>query len=177
MVATGPFIGQPLAEADGSVVALQVPSVEAPYQSTAVRVSPAGALTSLTDEALVYGTQPLADGSLAVVAHRPSGTVVLRLSGGSATLLAELGPDAVNAAVGTAADVVAWERSGQIFRQALPAGLAERIAAGSHPRLASDAQTMLVDIPTGTQLIEADGAIVATFTSQLGFACNRECAP
>lgn len=177
-VAGGPFIGQPVVEADGSVIALQVPSVEAPYRSTAVRISPSGAVTGLTEEALVYGTQPLADGSLAVIAHRPAGTVVLRLGGGRTTTLAELGPDAVNVAIGRAADVVAWERVGEIFVQRLPAGRPQRIATGSHPRFSPDGHALLVDLPTGTLLVEPDGTLLATFTTQLGFAaCAADCAP
>ena len=59
-VAAGPFTGQPAIEADGSVLALRVPSVEAPYRSELVRVAPDGTDHALTDESLVYGVQPLA---------------------------------------------------------------------------------------------------------------------
>jgi len=177
-VATGPFIGQPAVEADGSVLALQVSSVEAPYRSNAVRITPSGAVTLLADEPLVYGTQPLADGSLAVITHRPSGTAVLRLDAGRATTLAELGPDAVNVAVERAAGALAWERGGEIFVQRLPAGRAQRIATGTHPRFSPDGAALLVDLPNGTQLLERDGSLVATFTTQLGFAaCPPGCAP
>lgn len=177
-VATGPFIGQPAVEADGSVIALQVPSVEAPYRSSAVRVSPAGTMTPLTDEALVYGAQPLADGSLAVIAHRPSGTVVLRLAGGETTALADLGPDAVNVAVEPAGEAVAWEHGGEVYLRRLPAGGAQRIAEGTRPRFSPDGTSLLLDLPTGTHLVEADGSLVASFTTQLGFAaCTEGCAP
>jgi hypothetical protein len=178
LLAAGPFIGQPAVEADGSVVALRVPSVEAPFRSTAVRVAASGAVGVLSDEPLVYDAQPLSDGSLAVTAHRPSGTVVLRLAGNGATTLADLGPDAVNVAVSQGADAVAWERDGEVFLRRLPGGGGGRIAAGTHPRFSPDGSALLVDVPSGTQLVDRDGSLIATFTSQLGFgACPAGCAP
>jgi hypothetical protein len=177
-IAAGPFIGQPVVEASGSVLALQVPSVEAPYRSELVRVMPDGAAMPLTTEALVYGVQPLADGSLAVIAHRPTGAVVLQLGGGTATVIADLGADAVNATVDRSATAVAWERAGSVFHQRLPDGRAQRIAAGTHPRFSADGQALVVELPSGTQLIEPDGDLIATFSTQLDFAaCALECAP
>ncbi len=132
----------------------------------------------LTTEALVYGAQPMADGSLAAVAHRPTGTVVLRLAGGRASVMADLGADAVNVAVDRSAAAVAWEQGGTVFLRRLPDGRAERIAAGTHPRFSADGRALLVELPTGTQLIEPDGDLIATFTTQLAFAaCAVECAP
>ena len=177
-VAAGPFIGQPIIEAGGSVLALRVPSVEAPYRSELVRVTPEGTATTLTAEALVYGAQPMADGSLASIAHRPTGTVVLRLAGGRESVIADLGADAVNVTVDPSAAAVAWETGGTVFLQRLPDGQAERIAAGIHPRFSADGRVLLVELPTGTQLIEPDGELIATFTTQLAFAaCTAECAP
>ena len=177
-IAAGPFIGQPIIEAGGTVMALQVPSVEAPYRSELVRVAPDGTATTLTTEALVYGAQPMADGSLAAVAHRPTGTVVLRLAGDRASVMADLGADAVNVAVERSAAAVAWEQGGTVFLRRLPDGRAERIAAGTHPRFSADGRALLVDVPTGTRLIEPDGDLIATFTTQLAFAaCAVECAP
>jgi hypothetical protein len=177
-IASGPFLGQPVPRVDGSVLALRVPSVEAPYQSQLLRVAADGSGISLSGEALVYGVQPMADGSLAVIAHRPSGTVALRLAGGSATPMADLGPDAVNAAVDHAGTAIAWEHAGEILLQRLPGGRPERIGAGTHPRFSADGQALLVDVPTGTRLIQPDGAVIGTFSTQLDFAgCAVECAP
>jgi len=177
-VAAGPFVGQPVIEADGSVLALRVPSVEAPYRSDLARIAPDGTATALTSEALIYGAQPLADGSVAVVAHRPSGTVVLRLAGAGPAAIADLGPDAVNVAVDRSAAAVAWERGGEVFLQRLPGGRPQRIAAGTHPRFSPDGHALLLDLPTGTQLVEPDGTLIATFSTQLGFAaCAGECMP
>ena len=178
-LAPGPFVGEPVVEPDASVLVLQVPSVEAPFRSKLVRVAADGsATTTLTNELLVYGMQPLADGSLAVIAHRPSGTVVVRQAGGRAALLADLGADAVNVAVPRSGAAVAWERAGEIFLQDLPAGRAQRIAAGTNPRFSDDGQALLIDLPAGTQLIEPDGTLIAAFSTQLGFAaCAGECVP
>ena len=177
-IAAGPFIGQPVVEAGGAVLALQVPSVEAPYRSELVRVMADGAAMPLTTETLVYGVQPLAGGSLAAIAHRPSGTVVLRLGSGMTTVIADLGADAVNATIDRSATAVAWERAGSVFHQRLPDGPAQRIAAGTHPRFSADGQALLVELPSGTQLVEPDGDLIATFSTQLDFAaCAVECAP
>lgn len=177
-IAAGPFIGEPVVEADGSVLALRVPSVEAPFRSTLVRLAADGSATALTAESLVYGAQPLDDGSLAMIAHRPSGNVVLRLAGGGASTLADVGPDAVNAAISRSGAAIAWERAGEVFLQRLPNGRAQRVAAGTHPRFSGDGQALLVDLPAGTQLIEPDGTVIAAFSTQLDFAaCAGECAP
>ena len=45
---------------------------------------------------LVYGMQPLAAGQMAVIAHRPAGTVLLRLTGEATEAVANFGPGAVN---------------------------------------------------------------------------------
>ena len=92
--------------------------------------------------------------------------------------MADLGADAVNVAVDRSAAAVAWEQGGTVFLQRLPDGRAERIAAGTHPRFSADGRALLVELPTGTQLIEPDGDLIATFTTQLAFAaCAEECAP
>ena len=177
-IAAGPYTGQPAIQADGSVLALRVPSVEAPHWSELVRTAPDGTTTALTDESLVYGVQPLGDGTLAVIAHRPTGTVVMRLDGERATVMADLGLDAVNVAVDRSAASVAWERGGEIFLQRVSGGRPQRIAAGTQPRFSPDGRALLVELPGGTQLVEPDGTLIATFSTQLGFAeCTRECAP
>ena len=107
----------------------------------------------------------------------PGARSVLRLAGGRARH-GRPGADAVNVAIDRSAAAVAWEQAGTVFLQRLPDGRAERIAAGTHPRFSADGQALLVDLPTGTQLIEPDGDLIATFTTQLAFAdCTAECAP
>ena len=44
--------------------------------------------------------------------------------------------------------------------------------------LTADGQALLVELPTGTQLVEPDGELIATFSTQLDFAgCGEDCAP
>lgn len=176
-LADGPFIGRPTVEAAGSILALRVSSVEAPVISRLVRVAVDGsAVTFLTDDPLVYAAQPMADGSLAVVAHRASSTQVWRLAGGARHELADLGQDAVNVAVAPAGEAVAWERAGQVYLRVIPAGTATWLASGAHPRFADDGRSVLVDRPDGSTLIGLDGRRIAVFASQAGFAtCAAGC--
>jgi hypothetical protein len=176
-LADGPFIGRPTVEAAGAILALRVSSVEAPFASRLARVSVDGsAISYLTDDELVYGAQPLADGSLAVVAHQASGTQVWRLANGARQQMADLGQDAVNVAVATAGDAVAWEREGEVYLRTLPAGKPTRLASGMRPRFAGDGRSVLVELLEGSALIGLDGRTIATFPSQAAFAtCSGEC--
>jgi hypothetical protein len=173
----GPFIGRPTVEATGSILALSVSSVEAPFVSRLVRVAVDGSSVAfLSTDQLVYGAQPLVDGSVAVVAHAAFSTGVWRLADGQRQALVDLGQDAVNVAVAPSGDAVAWERGGEVFLQALPAGKAIRLASGTHPRFAGDGRSVLVELPEGNVLVGRDGRIIATLASQAGFAgCAGEC--
>jgi hypothetical protein len=179
-LAVGPFLGSPLIGQDGSILVLRVPSVVAPFASRLVRVSADGStVTELTDDHLVYGAHRLDDGSLAVVVHQPGGTLVLQGEPPeSRSLLANLGPDAVNVAVAPDGRAVAWERSGNIYLQELPAGSARPLGAGAHPRFAPDGMTLLIDEPTQVSLLDRAGHALATFDSQAAFAsCVGGCQP
>jgi hypothetical protein len=177
-LADGPFIGRPIVDAAGAILALRVSSVEAPFASRLARVQVDGSSFSyLTDDELVYGAQPLADGSLAVVAHQASGTHVWRLANGARQEMADLGQDAVNVAVAVGGDAVAWERAGEVYLRTLPAGRPTRLASGARPRFAGDGRSVLVELPEGSALIGLDGRTIATFESQAAFAtCAEECA-
>jgi hypothetical protein len=175
-MADGPFIGSPVVEPGGSILALRVSSVEAPFVSRLVRVAPDGSSTLLSTDELVYGVQPL-DGGLAVIAHRASGTVVARLGhdGSQATLLA-LGPDAVNVAVARSGEVVAFERRGAVYIQAPTASPPIRVTSGGQPRFASDGESLLVDTAAGSVLLDLQGRAMASFSAQAAFgSCGEEC--
>jgi hypothetical protein len=176
-LAYGPFIGRPTVEAAGTILTLRVSSVEAPFVSRLARVAADGSpVTILTDDELVYGAQPLADGSLAFVAQQASSTQVWRLSGGLRQQLADLGQDAVNVAVAPAGDTVAWESGGQVYLRRLPAGRATPLASGERPQFAGDGRSLLVEQPGGSTLIGIDGDTIAAFASQAGFAtCAEGC--
>ena len=177
-LADGPFLGTPVVEAAGSVLALRVASVEAPFVSRLVRVAPSGtAVTVLTEDQLVYGAQPLDDGSVAVTVHQPSGTVLVRAgANGERQLMANLGLDAVNVTVAPNGTAVAWERAGDVYAQELPAGQPKLFARGTRPRFAPDGRTVLVEIPAGTALLDLRAQTIATFTAQVAFgACGEGC--
>jgi hypothetical protein len=174
--AAGTFAGELSIEPDDAILALRVSSVEAPITATPVRISPDGTVQVLSDERLVYGIQRLADGSLAIAAHRASSNVVLRVAGGE-RLLADLGPDAVHASISARGDMVAFERAGQVFVQRAGAASARPIGPGSNPRIAPDGQTVLVELPIGSVLLALDGRELARFASQAAFAPCGECRP
>jgi hypothetical protein len=176
-LADGPFIGRPTVEAAGSILALRVSSVEAPFVSHLARVAADGSDTAiLTDDQLVYGAHPLTDGSLALVTHNASSTQVWRLAGGQRQQLADLGRDAVNVAVAPAGEAVAWERAGEVYLRTLPAGSPTRLTSGARPRFAEDGRSLLVELPDGNTLVGLDGRMIATFDSQAGFAtCAEGC--
>jgi hypothetical protein len=176
-LADGPFIGRPIVEAAGTILALRVSSVEAPFVSRLARVAVDGsAMSYLTGDELVYGAQPLLDGSLAVVAQHGSSTQVWRVATGGRQQLVDLGKDAVNVAVAPAGDAVAWESAGQVYLRMLPAGILTRLTSGVRPQFAEDAQSLLVERPVGSALIGLDGRTIAVFASQAGFAtCADGC--
>ena len=176
----GPFLGSPLIEEAGSILALRVSSVEAPFVSRLARVGPDGSsMVVLTDDELVYGAQPLADGGLAVVVHQPSGTRVVRARSGSPPeLIADLGQGAVHVAVAASGMAVAWERIGSVYLRELPDGQPQRIASGGRPRFAPDGRSLLVEQPSQTALLDLQGRELATFATQATFdRCGMECRP
>jgi hypothetical protein len=175
----GPFIGPVTVEPGGSVLALAVSSVEAPFVSQPVRIHVAASIVErLAADRLVYAVQRLDDGSLAAVVHRPQGTEVRILDGPRAGPLVDLGEDAVNAAVSGDGRKVAWERDGGVFVMDLPDGAARRIVTGSAPAFAPDGRSLLVRSATGTDLVGLDGGLLAKLGPAAGFAaCGEECRP
>jgi hypothetical protein len=174
-LAEGPFIDVPLVEADGTAVALAVPSVEAPFRSRLVAIDPAGTIRSLSDEPLVYDAARLADGSLVAVAHRPTGTVLLALGAAAPSLLADLGPDAVNVSLTADAAVIAWETAGRVFARAA-GGAPTEIGAGSTPSVAPDGRAILVRRDGGSTLVDLAGRDLGRFATASAFIGCEECA-
>lgn len=175
-LADGPFVAAPLVEQDGAVLALAVSSVEAPFQSILVRVSPDGSVARISDEDLVYGTRELADGSLAVIAHRPSGTIVQRLADRRASPHADLGPDAVNVSVSEDGRVIAWQRRGEAIVR-VGDEPPRAIGTGSVRAVAPDGSAVLLQRDSDLVLLGLDGTRIATFASQAGFARCGGCQP
>lgn len=173
-LADGPFLQAPLVEADGSVLALAVSSVEAPFRSQLVRVKPDGSVGRISDESLVYDAQRLADGSLAVVAHRPGTTVVRRIAGGSEANHLDLGADAVNVSISSDGDVVAWETDGLAFVKA--AGQEARsLGRGSRLTVSPDGEGILLARDGATVYVDLAGAEIATLPDAIALLDCGEC--
>ncbi len=178
-LADGPFLGSPIAAADGSLMLLSVPSVEAPYRSRLVRVAPStGVSTPLSGDELVYAAFPLADGSVAVVAHEPGRTVVRRVAPDVSQLLADLGPGAINVAVAPDGREIAYELAGRgVFLLDPSGGSPRSLGAGSEPCFAPDAAALLVRRGEGTATLALDGSVLVTTQRPAGIAGSAGCLP
>lgn len=178
-LADGPFLGSPIAAADGSLLLLSVPSVEAPYRSHLVRVAPStGAATPLSSDELVYAGYPLADGSVAVVAHEPGRTVVRKVGGGGSQLLADLGRGAINVAVAPDGRRIAFEMAGRgIFLLDSLAASPRSLGIGSQPCFAADASSLLVRRGSGRVALSMDGSVLAVTDRLAGFVGSAGCLP
>ena len=178
LLAEGPFIGSPVVQADGSLLLLAVPSVQAPYQSWLVRLAIAtGAVTRLSAEDLVYGVFPLDGGDLAVVAHRIGGNVVRRISAPSDKLLVDLGIGSVNVAVAGNGSI-AFERNGDgVYLLDAPGRAARRVAEGGRPCFSPDGSSILVRQGDETLGLDLDGSVLAIADEPAGFAGSKGCLP
>jgi hypothetical protein len=178
-LAEGPFLGTPIVAEDGSVVLLAVPSVEAPYRSRLIRFAPSsGAVTTLASDELVYAGYPLDDGTLALVAHQPGGTVVRKIGPRLAQVLADLGPGAVNVAVAGDARHIAFEQQGHgIFMVDLPGGSARSVGTGSRPCFAPDSSLLLVQRDGESAALSIDGSVLAITPRLTGIIGSAGCLP
>ena len=178
-LAEGPFLGTPIVTEDGSLMLLSVPSVEAPYRSRLIRFVPSsGAVMTLASDDLVYAGYPLDDGTLAVVAHQPGGTVVRKIGPGFAQVLADLGPGAVNAAVAGDGRHIAFEKEAHgIFMVDRPGGPARRIGVGSRPCFAPDSSLLLVRHEDDSAALSVDGSVLALTGRLTGIVGSSGCLP
>jgi dipeptidyl aminopeptidase/acylaminoacyl peptidase len=179
LLAPGPFIGSPTVDEDGSVLVLGVSSVEAPYRSMLVRLTPAtGVATPVGDEELVYGAFPLEDGAIAIVAHERGSTVVHRLADGDDRSLVDLGPGAINAAVAPDGRRVAFERDGAgIFLLDMAGSAPQRVGAGSRPCFSADGSALLVRRGDESVVLAADGSLLTVASELSAFAGSAGCLP
>lgn len=177
-IGAGPFLGSPVAAADGSLLLLAVSSVEAPYRSRVVRVKPSGAATPLTNDELDYAAYPLADGGVAVVSHEGGRIVVRRVAGGASHLLAALEPGAINVAVASDGRRIAYELVGSGVELLDRPGASPRsLGSGSRPCFATDASALLVKRGAGTAALALDGSVLAVTQRQAGLAGAVGCLP
>jgi hypothetical protein len=178
-IGDGPFLGSPIATADGSLLLLAVSSTEAPFRSHVVRVAPSsGAVTPLSDDELDYAGYPLNDGGVAVVSHEPGGTVVRHTAAGASQLIATLEPGAINAVVAPDGRRMAYELGaiGIVLREAADAS-PRPIGAGAHPCFAPDGSSLLVRRGSGRVALALDGSVLAVTQQPSGLAGAAGCLP
>lgn len=178
LIADGPFIGSPLMAEDGSLLTLAVPSVEAPYRSSLVRVAPdTGVVTMVSAQELVYAAFPLDDGDVAVVAHEVIGTLVDRVGTGGERRLADLGAGAVNVNVAGDGRIV-FEVAGEgIYLLDLPGSAPRALGGGTRPCFAPDGSSVLVLRGQERVALSLDGSPLAEVDGLAGFAGSAGCLP
>ena len=179
LLAPGPFSGSPTVAEDGSLLLLAVSSVQAPYRSMLVRLTPAGGAASpIADENLVYGSFALEDGAIAIVAHERGSTVIRRLADGGDRLLVDLGPGATNAAVARDGRHVAFERDGAgIFLLDAAGSAPQPIGAGSRPCFTADGSALLVRRGGESVVVAPDGSLLTVASELSAFAGSEGCLP
>jgi hypothetical protein len=129
----------------------------------------------VSDEALVYDAQQLTDGSLAIVAHRPGGTVVRRADGASEATVIDLGPDAVNVSVSTDGGTVAYQRGAEAFVR-VDGQQARSLGPGSNPIVAPDGSAILLSREGGRVLVSPSGAEMASLPAAIALLdCGQGC--
>ena len=178
LLADGPFAGSLLVESSGTILALAVSSVEAPFMSRLVRLDASGGtVAALSDEELVYGMAVLADGSLAVVSHRPTGTTLQRLADGDVLAASDLGSGAVNVSLSSDGTLVAWERDGQVLVRSADRPI-RVIGPGSRPRVAPNGSLLLIDDPAGgTSAVSSQGETIAHLDGPVALLECGGCQP
>jgi hypothetical protein len=172
----GPFVGSPIVAADGSLILLAVPSVEAPYQSHLVEFDPTtGVAAALSEEDLVYAAFPLDDGDLAIVVHDPGGAQVQRLTPDGAQVLAYLDRGAVNVAVAADGRIAFEYGDDGIFVLDAAGSTPHSIGIGSGPCFAPDGSSLLVRRGDQRIALAPDGSVLAVIDELAGFAGSAGC--
>ena len=172
----GPFAGSPIVGADGSLILLAVPSVEAPYQSHLVELDPTNQFAAALSEAdLVYAAFPLDGGGLAIVSHDPSGTQVQRLTADAAQVLAHLDPGAVNVAVAADGRIAYEHGADGIFVLDAAGATPRSVGIGSRPCFAPDGSSLLLRRGDERIALAIDGSVLAVIDELAGFAGSVGC--
>lgn len=176
-LADGPFLGHPTVQPDGSMLLLSVSSVEAPILSQLVELdTESGEITSLAEETLVYAAFPMADGSIAVVAHSDGSTVVRRIRGHRDELIADLGPGAIQVAVAPNGRIAFAREASGIFVLGQPGDRPHLLAPGSDPAFDPSGSNLMVRQDGETVVLALDGSTLARVAGDAAFVtCAGEC--
>jgi hypothetical protein len=172
-LADGPFGGAIGFGADGALLLVALPSVEAPYAGSLVRVDPESARVRAVAGGdrlgLVLAAGGLADGSLAVVVHRPEdGTSLLRLADGAVSRIASLSPDAVDVSVSDDGTRAAYALAdGEAFLQQPGDTAPIALGAGALPRIAGDGRAVAILRDGQTVLVNDEGRELQRIASPL----------
>jgi hypothetical protein len=180
IIAPGPFDGPITREPSGTLLLRRVSSVEAPFTAHLVRIDPAsGEATRLGGDDLVYSAHPLADGTIAIVAHPFGGatTVTQLTTDGASRRLAELGPAAV--AVDVAVDAgIAFEVTGDGVYLLEPGGAkAHRLGSGRAPAFSPNGKELLVRRGGGAAVVDLAGSVLAQIdgSNAAWIDCGERC--
>jgi len=171
-IADGPFAGTLDVAPDGSLLAVELSSVEAPFASNLVRVDPeSGATRSLAGDelGLVFALRALPDGSVAAVTHRPgSGMDLVRIENRRVTAQAALDADAMDPTLSADGTAVAYALAGDGAYLLQRGGHGPvRLGDGALPRIAPDATSVAVLRGASELVVTADGMVLETLLSGL----------
>jgi len=176
-LADGPFAGPPIVGDDGSVIALLVSSVEAPFVSRLVSIDARGRVSPfLSDAELVYAAFPLASGDLAISVHASGGTEVRRIGAGRDELMADLGPGATDVSVARDGRIAFTADHGAVFVIDRPGGEPRALVPGAHPVFGQDGDLLTVTQGDETVVVAIDGTELERLAGDASLvACGAEC--
>ena len=175
-LASGPFAAAVTVLPNERILAIRVSSLDAPIWADAVTLDPSSGQATLVDPgtppetALVYGAQPLGDGSFAIARHRVGGGVaLLRIApDGTTTTIAEL-DDATRVTSSPDGSALAWLSAGRVGMADADQGTqAVDLGAGESARFSPDGSLVLVFAGGGSWVADRSGAWV---TDTVATAC------
>ncbi len=172
-IADGPFAGAVAFRADGALLTVSLPSAEAPYAAGLVSVDPESGrsrpVEGTREPDLVLAARELADGAIAVVAHRPgAGVLLLRVEDGRSVLLASLDPEATDPSISEDGTVVAYAlASGGSYLVRSNGDGVRPLGNGAVPRIAPDGRAVAVLRDGETVVVDDAGHVLDRLRSPL----------
>lgn len=182
LIADGPFAGEIEFGLDGLLLLLAVNSIDAPTTSAPVLVDPGTgeveAVEGAGDESLVYRARHTAEG-VAIVAHRPDGSKVIRLLGEAPRQIALLPSAAGSADVSPDLTAVAYRLAGERRVVLIRAdGTSRAFEVDGRPLFAPDGTSLLTTAADRAATIDPQSGDVTSLVGQAVWAaCAGECRP